>query len=222
MRALMKKMSAFLVGVLVVGAFAGCSSFDATAYLKAILDNSYKNDQTGIVELEYGTAEEAIAIYEDGIKSVKFSLLGLSAEETSEAFDAEYTQLCKDIYAAVKYTVGEATLVDDVTYEVTVTYEKMHVFENAFANYEAYITERVTEWTTASLAGEEVPADEAMEAELINGFNACLKEAFANVTYDAPATTIVKLHLVDKVWTPDTDDIGALELSLFDYEAIIE
>lgn len=220
MRTILKKMSGVLAGVLFVSTLAACSSFDATAYLKAILDNSYKNDQTGIVELNYGTAEEAAEIYEAGIESVKFSLLG--TDETSEEFDAEYTQICKDIYASVKYTVGEAVLVDDETYEVTVTYEKMNVFENAFTSYQTVIAERIAEWTTASLAGEEIPTEEEQETELIEAFNVCLKEALANATYDAPATMTVRLHLVDNLWSPNTDDIGALELALFDYDAIIE
>ena len=59
MKSIMKKMSMILVGVLLISTFTACAKFDASAYVKAILDNSYYNDATGILEQEVGTAEEA-------------------------------------------------------------------------------------------------------------------------------------------------------------------
>ena len=58
----MKKCEAVLAMAVVT--LTGCASFDASAYLKAILDNSYKNDSTAFVEQKVGTKEEAAELYQ--------------------------------------------------------------------------------------------------------------------------------------------------------------
>ena len=45
-----------------------------------------------------------------------------------------------------------------------------------------------------------------------------MKDAIANVEYAEPATTTVKIELIDDVWTPNSKDIENLELLLFDTE----
>ena len=55
----MKKVALMLCAVLAIGMMAGCGSFDASAYVKAVLDNSYKNDSTGYVDQKIATKEEA-------------------------------------------------------------------------------------------------------------------------------------------------------------------
>ena len=46
----LKKIALLLVGVLMVGMLAGCGQkFDAQAYVKALLDASYKNDSAAFV-----------------------------------------------------------------------------------------------------------------------------------------------------------------------------
>ena len=60
--------------------------FDASAYLKAVLDNSYKNDSTGFVELEVGTAEESAEVYQEGLTEIVDSYLyGLDATDEQKA-----------------------------------------------------------------------------------------------------------------------------------------
>ena len=65
MKKMMKRMSAVFAGILLVSSLAACASFDHSAYLKAILDNSYHNDSTTFVEQNVGTAEEASATSEE-------------------------------------------------------------------------------------------------------------------------------------------------------------
>ena len=44
MRKMIKKASVILSGVILTGALAACAKFDASDYVKAILDNAYYND----------------------------------------------------------------------------------------------------------------------------------------------------------------------------------
>lgn len=220
MKSIMKKMSMILVGVLLISTFTACAKFDASAYVKAILDNSYYNDVTGILEQEVGTAEEAAAAYEQGIEAQMNAMLtGVSISD--ELYD-EYKQFYKELYSSVKYTVGEATEVDDSTIEVVVSYEKMNVFVDAMAAYEVKVADLVSAWTAAALAGEEIPAEEAMNEELFVVLKECMVAELADATYEAPATLTIRLELVNNVWTPNQEDLMKLEYSLFDLEGIYE
>lgn len=220
MKRMMKKMSALFAGVLLIGTLAACAKFDASAYVKAILDNSYYNDPSGIVEQGIGTEEEASAIYEQGIDAQMDAML--TEVTISDKLYDEYRQFYKDLYSSVKYTVGEATEVDDDTIEVTITYEKMNLFVDAMSVYEEKIVELVTAWTAAALVGEEVPTDEAMNEELFVVLKDCMIAELADATFDAPATLTIRVELVNNVWTPNQEDLMNLEYSLFDFEGLYE
>jgi len=213
MRKMMKKMSAFFAGVLLVSSLAACASFDHSAYLKAILDNSYHNDSTAFVEQGVGTAEEAAAIYNEGMQANMTAMeVGLSDE-----LMAEFLQFYKDLYNSVKYTVGEAVEVDDNTYEVTVTYERLNVFTVADAEFEVKAAELANTWSEEYLTSGELPSDDEMNAQIYTLYLEILKASLANATYEAPATTVVKVELTDNVWAPNQNDLLALETALFDF-----
>ncbi|MBO5207747.1 MAG: hypothetical protein J6B68_00225 [Lachnospiraceae bacterium] len=214
----MKKIAAMLACVMTVGLLGGCgNSFDASAYLKAVLDNSYKNDSTGFVELEVGTAEESAEVYQEGLTEIVDSYLyGLDAtDEQKAAFEETFAE----ILAGAKYTVGEAEKQDDGSYVVTVTYEQMNLYVPAIAIYEEDTEALMTEWTEAAAAGEEVPSNEEMMTQLVDLLKVSLDEAYANVTYNEAATTTVKVEIVDEYWTPSAADLETLGGLLFDADA---
>ena len=218
MKKMINKIVALFVGLSLLGTLAACEKFDASSYVKAILDNSYYNDATGIVEQGMGTAEEAAELYNQGINSqieVMFDKVFISEELTEE-----YRQFFEDLFSNVKYTVGEAVEVDDKTFEVTVTYEKMNVFTDVMIAYEAKLTEMVEVWNENALAGEEVPSDAEMNEQLFAMLKDCMVEELQDATFDEPATATIKVELVDKVWTPSQEDLIDLEFALFDFESL--
>lgn len=218
MKKMMKKVSVLFVGVLLLSTLAACAKFDASAYVKAILDNSYYNDPSGIVEQGIGTEEEAATIYEQGIQAQMDAML--IDTTISDELAEEYRQFYKDLYSKVKYTVGEATEVDENTIEVVVTYEKMNIFVNAMEVYQEMLVELVTSWTQVALTGGEVPSDEQMNEELFAVLKDCMVDALAEVSYNEPATLTIRVELVDNVWTPNQEDLLKLEESVFDLEGL--
>lgn len=219
---MMKRLSVFLTGILLLGAFAACTGeeFDAGAYLKAILDNSYYGDATAIVEQEIGTAEEAAMLYEQGIDAQMNAMF--TGVTLSDALSAEYRQFYKDLYSSVRYTIGEAAEIDENTIEVTVTYERMNLFVNAMTAYETKITELVEAWTQAALNNEEVPSDEAMNEELFATLKECMTTALAEVSYEEPADLTIRIELADDEWKPNQEDLLKLENALFDFEGLYD
>lgn len=217
MKKVMRKVALVLASVMMMGLLSGCGSFDASAYLTALLDNSYKNDSTAIVEQKIATAEEAAALYEEGLYTkidVFVSSFGIS-EEQAESLRASIA----DMLSKVKYTVGEAEKQDDDSYVVTVTYEQMNVFAPLLENYMATVEEMVNAWTEAALAGEATPSEDEMMDEVLTAFGTTLDEVLANVTYAEPQTMTVRIELVDGMYTPNETDLYNLENVLFDNDA---
>lgn len=214
----MKKIAAMLVCVMTVGLLGGCgNSFDASAYLKAVLDNSYKNDSTGFVELEVGTAEESAEVYQEGLDTlVDAYLYGVNVTDEQEA---AFEEVFADILAGAKYTVGEAEKQDDGSYIVTVTCEQMNIYGPSADIFEAAQTELMTEWTEAAAAGEEMPSNEEITSQCIDLLKDSLVDAYANATYNEATTATVKIEIVDDMWTPDEEDVAALGAMLYDVDA---
>ncbi|MCM1185441.1 MAG: hypothetical protein NC251_00350 [Lachnoclostridium sp.] len=208
-----KKIALALVCVMLVGVLGGCGSkFDAAEYLKATLDNSYKNDSSGLVKLKLGTAEEASDIYEEGIDTeVNAFLEGLTVSDTLEE---EFREVFKDMFSKVKYTVGKAEKKDNGSFAVTVTYEKMIIFEPMMEDYMQAVMNLQGDASVAALSQEE-----QME-KLMEAMKDSMKNAMGAVTYAEPAELTIRIELVDKLYTPNTSDLANLEKSLFDMEAV--
>lgn len=219
MKNLMRKFALVLSLVLVVGAFAGCAKkFDASAYLQAVLDNSYKNDPSGLVKLGYATEEEANQVYEEGLDAEFQAMLTTAGITEDQAGDLRTTM--GNMLAATKYEVGEAEKQDDGSYVVTVTYEQINVYEIAITNYMEAVTAFVEDYTAKVEAGEEVPSYDELMTEVVEMFAPIIDEALATATYDEPQTTTVRIELVDKKYTPNQSDLQNLGMLLFDNDAV--
>ncbi len=207
------KMMLLLIGVLVVGAVSGCASDKSVrTYLQALLDTSYKNNSDAFVEIKLGTQEDAQALYEQGIDTgvgVFCSRLGVS-----DAYKEEFRQVYMDMLGKVRYTVEEAEKQSDGSYNVTVTYEKMNIFDPALAMHEENVAAMMEEWASAA----EPPSEEEMVAATYREFKNCMETVLAGVQYDEAATMTVRIELVDNVYTPNANDIEELEKALFDGE----
>lgn len=187
------------------------AEFNASLYLKALLDNSYKNDSTLLVLTGIATAEEAAEVYKQGIDT---ELDGMETMLSAEEME-EYRKLFADLFAGVKYTVGEAEKQADGSYVVTVYYEQMNVFEPAM---EAYIG-AVYAYIDILMDAQELPSDEEMMEWIAMALKYCLEESLKSVTYGEPQVTTVKISLDDRGWTPSEDDVMHLEEVLFDIDS---
>lgn len=207
------KVLLLLMGVLLIGTVSGCTSDKSVkVYLQALLDTSYKNDSSAFVETRLGTAEEAQALYEQGIDTgvgVFCSRLGVSDE-----YKDEFRQIYMDMLGKVRYTVDEAEKQSDGSYIVTVTYEKMNIFKPALALHQENVAAMMEEWANAS----ESPAEDEMVAAVYREFKNSMETVLAEVQYNAAASMTVRIELINNVYTPNTDDIAELEKALFDGE----
>ena len=212
----MKKTGLLLVAVLAVTMLVGCGSFDASGYMKALLDNSYKNDSTAFVDQKVGTAEQAKELYDLGIETELNSLI--SGVSISDELQNEFTTVLQDVYKNVKYTVGEATKQDDDSYVVEVKYQKMKVFAPAMEKFQADQQAYTDELSEQVQNGGEYPSEDEISEKVYTMLKDAIKDAAAKAEFEDEASTTVRIELKDKVYSPNQDDVEALEYALFDLE----
>lgn len=213
-----KKIFLPLLAVLTV-LTAGCGrQFDAGNYVKALLDNSYKNDSTAFVEQKVGTKEQAEELYEEGIQNEINSLLTNAV--ISDGLREEYSSVVKDIFKSVKYTVGESTKGDNGSYEVAVTYQKMNVFLPAMESYMADLTAYTEEMTVKAESGEEIPSQDEISEQAYTYLKDALKNALSNATFEEEASITVHVELNGNIYSVNENDLKEMELALFDLEAL--
>ncbi len=208
------KIALLFAGILVAAMLGGCST-DASVktYLQALLDASYKNDATAFVKMKLGTEEEAQALYERGIDtgvSVFCSRIG-ATDEYKEEFRAAYM----DMLSKVRYTVDDANKQSDGSYIVTVSYEKMNVFKPALELHQDHVAAMTEEWAKTP---ENAPAKEEMVKLALLEFKSSMETVLADVQYSEAQTINIRIELADNIYTPNADDIAALEKALFDGE----
>lgn len=199
--------------VAVVGILGGCTSNkDISKYLEALLDTSYKNDISGFVDIKLGTEDEARALYNQGIdEGVTAFCDSLSVPE---GLDEDFRTLYMNMLKMVKYEVGSAVKQSDGSYNVTVTYEKMNIFQPTVEIYEENVAEVANDWANS----EESIDEEEKQRQVILEFKNSMETAMSQVTYDEPKDMTVRIELVDNKYTPNMSDVKELEKALLDWE----
>ena len=213
----MKKVALLMLSVLTLSLFAGCGGkFDASAYVKALLDNSYKNDSAAFVEMKIGSAEEASELYEQGLDAeMQGVLAGVSMSEEAEN---NYRTFFKDLLAKADYKVGDAEKQSDGSYIVTVTYKQMKIFEPALTGYLAELESKTAEWQTQASEGS-ITEDEVYE-QMYLLLLSHMQTALSSVEYGDEQTTTITVELVNNVYTPSDSDFYNLESLMFDVDAM--
>lgn len=204
-----KRVAALMmICAMVLAVFTGCgNSFDASKYVQAQLDNSYKNDSSLALEQNLCTADEASALYEDGVdQQVDGFFYGVTV---SDDLRARYRTIFADMLSKADYTVGEAEKGSDNTHSVSIEYKKMKIFEPALAatmekaaDLDATDMDQFQEDFFALMA-------DCLEAELSKGLE-----------YGDAQTMTMRVEVQDKTYVLNTDDINSLTQGLFDTEAI--
>lgn len=218
----MKRTILLLAAMLAAVSLGGCGrKFDASAYMKSVMDNSYKNDSTEFVAQKVGTAEQAQELYEQGIDTELNSLISKFDAPIPDDLKEEFREVLKDVFKSVKYTVGEAVKKDD-SYEVEVRYQKMDIFGPALEIFYAASEKRMSEIAEEVNKGGEQPSDEELGQQRCEMLKDAIQEALADVTYEDEESMVVHINLVDDVWTPDQDDVYELEMSLLDIDVATE
>ena len=204
---LKRNVSLILVGLMAVGMLAGCGMKpdDAKSYVQATLDAGYKANFDEYTKITDSTKEEAQKLFDNNIDTVTNSL-GFSALGATEETMDKYRELLEEIFAKVKYTVGDAKETDG-GFEVEVTAEPMEIFSGMQDELVAKMQEAV--------AGKEISEDDVNQLA-IDMVHELLSEKLADVTDGEPQT--ITVHVTknsDGVWNITESDLQAVDAALF-------
>ena len=211
------KIKVIVICAMLCSLLTACGKkLDAKGYLQAMLDLSYKGDSTAYVEMELGTTEEASALFERGIDSeMSFFKEKLNM---SEALEADFRSLFKEIYGKANYTVGEAKEQKDGSFAVEITYERLKVFEPALTLYNERIASLPETWA----AMDTTPTQEEMLEDMTEILRDALRESIEGAVYGEQETMTIRIELIDNVYTPNAQDVISLEKALFDSDYSVE
>lgn len=204
-----------------VGALGGCTTFDASAYTRAVLDVSYKNQTEEYIELTGASEEEAEAVFQENLDA---TMEEFKTMQLSEEMERNYRSLFEDIVKQVKYTVGEAVRTEDGNYTVDVTVEPMTLFDDTYEEFQAKAEEYAAGITNSVMNGEEMPSDEEMQENVYQIYYNVLNEGVgAGIKYGEAVTVTIHINKTeDGTYEVLDDDIRILDEKLISQKMLTQ
>lgn len=173
-----------------LGVFRG---FNAQGYVSAILDQTFKGDVELATDIMEGATEETLyAQYEAGVESfVKKTIL--QGAEVDAELEEKYIDLCKEIFAKMKYSVQEAEKVSDHEFSVPVTYQPSNVLQVFVASAADEIDRIKAKNDKIEYRGTLEEIEAKMNEEYLTNCCTLLEEACDNMEYGKEQSTVFKI-----------------------------
>lgn len=173
-----------------LGVFRG---FNAQGYVSAILDQTFKGDVELATDIMEGATEETLyAQYEAGVESfVKKTIL--QGAEVDAELEEKYVDLCKKIFAKMKYSVQEAEKVSDHEFSVPVTYQPSNVLQVFVASAADEIDRIKAKNDKIEYRGTLEEIEAKMNEEYLTNCCTLLEEACDNMEYGKEQSTVFKI-----------------------------
>ena len=156
-----------------IGIYRHVSRFDASDYVRAVLDASYKNETDLYVEITGIPEEEAAGIFDENLD---LTMEGFRRSDMPEEMLPRYRALFGEIAKKVSYTAGEPDRQEDGTYIVPVTVKSITLFTDTYGTFQSRAQEYAEEVTDRVTAGAKMPTEEEMQKQVYEIYYEVLKE----------------------------------------------
>lgn len=189
-----RKLTTLIVMIVVcMLSVVGCQNFDAQGYVKGILDQTMKGEVEKVLEMTDGATELALLMqYEEGIDSfVKGNII--KGVEVDTELAENYKDICKKIFAGMKYEVQEAEKAGKDEYLVPVKYQASDVFVKFV---EATQTEReslIQKREAGEYRGTRDEIKEKMQKDLLINSALHLENAYQTMEFGEEQTMSIKV-----------------------------
>lgn len=162
-----------LLIVVTVGMYLYVNRFDASEYVQAVLDVSYKNKTELYEEVADVSEKEAKAVFQENLDA---TMEGFETSDMPESLREQYRELFGEIAKNVNYTVGEAQKEKDGTYTVQVKVKPVTLFTDTYETFLTRAEEYAKEVTDRVTKGAQMPTDEEMQKEIYGIYYEVLKQ----------------------------------------------
>ncbi len=214
-----RKNALFLLAIIfILAAFlTGCSKFDCSGYIQAMLDSIYKGNHEAYADITHVSESDLALNYEEGINAEIEALISYMNIAEYSSFVNEDTRenarnMFKNIYQHADYTVGEA----DESGFVTVTIRPIDIYQLADADLTEYNSTFYARNENGEFAAMD---DETFYSSYIQGAIDILSSYLDQIGYTAPRD--VTVHVIadeNHVYSITEDEILQLDRYIIDYE----
>lgn len=206
-----------LVASLFLFSACGARAYDASGYVKSMLDSQTRGEHEQYLELTDSTKEEAEELYNETIDA---QMDAMSAADLSDELSEKYEELFKKIFKQTKYTVGEAEEGEDDSFTVPVEVETLQLFEGIDDELTAYQEELTTEVMTQMAETGVMPEEEELNEKVFQYLYEYLNEKVDNPTYGEKSTIEVEVTKNDDgIYEADQSDLEEIDKKLIDTDA---
>ena len=167
--------------------------FNAQRYVSAVLDQTLKGDVEDAVEMVDGATEEALYTqYEAGISSFVKNSLTSGTELTTE-LEKRYTELCKKVFASMKYEVQEAEKISDEEFQVPVKYQPSDILQKFIVSVTAEAQRLNEKVENGEYRGTLEEINTQMKEEFMNNSCDLFEEAYNSMEFGEEQTIVLKV-----------------------------
>ncbi len=212
------QMFVLMIGMAAI--LSGCTTFDACAYMQAILDVSYKNQTENYMEITGVTQEEADAIFR---KNLDATMHEFSTTELPEDLEEDYRALFENTVKQVRYTVGEAAEEENHSYTVEVAVEPILLFDDTYEEFQDKTEEYASEISNNVMNGEEMPSDDEIQNQVYKTYYEVLEAGLnKGLTYGDVKKIVVHINRTeDGSYEIPDEDLRAIDQAMISQEKLM-
>ncbi|MGG5333574.1 hypothetical protein [Enterococcus sp. AZ163] len=203
-----------LIASLFLFSACGAGAYDASGYVKSMLDTQTQGKYDQYIELTESTKKDAEDLYN---KTIEAQMDAIDVDALSDELSGKYEELFKKIFKKTKYTVGEAKKGDDDSFTVPVEIETLQLFEGVEENMAAFQEELTAELMAQMVEDGTVPDDQELNERAFQHLYDYLNEKVENPTYGKKSTVEVKVAKnSDGFYEADQSDLEEIDNKLID------
>ena len=171
------------------------------------------------LDLIGSTEAEAKETYEEGLAyEAEYFADYFDIDILSDSLKAQIMDLYREIYSHVRYTVGNASKLDENTYVVKVDVEPINVMELATDSEAAATAEFFEKYAGVDIESMTDEEYEAYDADWAQAVIAMVKEQLPLLGYKPNASLAVQIVRSDNgAWQISDDDMNALDEQMIYY-----
>lgn len=195
----------------------GCTHFDCSGYIQAMLDSIYKGDHAAYARLTKLSEDRLAENYEEGINAeietlISYMNIAENSSFVNENVRGNARDMFKRIYRHASYSVGEA----DKKGNVTVAIQPINIFQLAGSELMTYNNDFYTRNDKGEFASMD---DEAFYSAYIQGVIDILNKYVDQIGYNETQNVTVRVKANSQnVYSIKDTEFLELDKYIIDYE----
>lgn len=198
----------------------GVTAKDATALVQGNLDEIYLGKfDPEYLELVDITEADARETYEEGLEvEAEVFAYYFDISNMTDEIKAEIIDLYKEIYAWSKYTVGEASKLDESTYAVKVVVSPLDIFVLVDEAFDEAMEPFYTKYANVDISAMSDDEYTAYDKEWADAVIALCREKLPEMGYLEDRSLVIQVTLdEDDYWVMSGDDFNSLDEIIIEY-----